>query len=158
MDQKILRKLTKNEIADLIRIYKSDIRKFRLIISNLRYHVRELNAYLDRKSSTINISESRNSGLEVSSSHMRKRGPQGPRPLNEWDQTIYDIISEATNPYVTNDIFKRLRRWAKIKNLYESDNELKARINQSLVKLIKRNIIEKLPHKGRGFSYKLKNP
>ena len=87
----------------------------------------------------------------------RSTGKKGGYRLNEWDELVLATLNDRQKVSVFSDFHEKATAKAKSEGRSVDDKTLYSRINQSLHKLAnKRDVLVKVPHKGRGYAYGLK--
>ncbi len=78
------------------------------------------------------------------------------RSLSQWDYMVIESLRENGKALASNDLFNQFENKVKEAGLYESEDKLRFKLNQILVKLSnKRGELIKVAYPGRGFAYAL---
>jgi hypothetical protein len=87
----------------------------------------------------------------------RKKPGRKQQELSVWDRMIYDSIVEKGKPMISKEIFEAMKTRAVATRMFQSDEDIRVRQNQCLVKMTsKRDDLVKYKFIGRGFAYGLK--
>lgn len=87
----------------------------------------------------------------------RKKPGRKQQELSVWDRMIFDSIVENRKPMISKEIFDAMKSRAVEAGLFQSDEDIRIRQNQCLVKMTsKRDDLFKFKFSGRGFAYGLK--
>lgn len=78
------------------------------------------------------------------------------RKLSDWDNMVLESLREKGKALTSSDLFAHFEAKAKESGLYETEEKLRFKLNQILVKLSnKRGELVKIDYPGRGFAYAL---
>lgn len=78
------------------------------------------------------------------------------RLLSQWDNMVIESLREKGKALASNDLFGHFEEKVKAAGLFESEDKLRFKLNQILVKLSnKRGELAKVAYPGRGFAYAL---
>ncbi len=133
------RELTREEIISLIGEFKSEAQKCLAKIEFFNDKINELTARLGGQYVyTPTIAE-------------KKRKPY---PLSKWDKIVLEVVRENGEPTTSKTIYDRSIEKAVADGIAMTEDKMKAKINQCLVKLSgRRDDLKKVKYGGRGFAY-----
>jgi hypothetical protein len=182
---KFSNKLNEFDILDLLNEYHSELRKLKYKTEYVKRKVAELEEHYNllksksRYRSDISTGEpnatdqSDNETTQKSEVEVvkRKRGrpakvktevvaekskSRKPYPLSIWDNMILNSLQETNKAMLSKSIIESVGVKAVEAGIFDTEDKLKSKINQCLVKLAnKRNDIKKVNYKGKGFGYAL---
>lgn len=157
-----LNKLKEQDILQLLSEYRSQLRRMEFQTEDLSNKIRVFESILKSKG----VSEEQLIDYESKAGEIEEEGPadayERPRklkrnfPLSEWDKLIINNLKEREEVLINQEILEDIREDLKKKNMYQSEEKAKAKLNQCLVKLAnRRGDLVKVRFKGRGFAYAL---
>ncbi|MBS4056073.1 MAG: hypothetical protein KGZ82_02005 [Bacteroidales bacterium] len=183
---KLSGKLNEFDILDLLNEYQSELRKLKYKTDFVRRKVAELEEQYNavklkkgkaRAENSTNPGSSDEEGqasplLEGGIEAIAPKGKRGrprkeklvdltpktrkPYPLSIWDTLILQSLEENGKAMLSKTIIEQVKQKATEAGIFDSEEKLKSKVNQCLVKLAnKRNDIKKVNYKGKGFGYAL---
>ncbi len=174
-------KLNEFDILDLLNEYHSELRKLKYKTEYVKRKVAELEGQYEvakaKKGGRIRIEAQSaddagvagEQGQAVVAVEKRRRGrpakeksdkavskKRKPYPLSIYDTMILNSIEEAGKALLSKSIIDAVREKAIDAGIFETEEKLRAKINQCLVKLTnKRNDLKKVNYEGKGYGYAL---
>jgi hypothetical protein len=176
---KFSNKLNEFDILDLLNEYHSELRKLKYKTEYVKKKVSELEEHYETvklkkgrvrpeyqpaeeavagdQTQTSVVAEKKKRGRpakpKVEKTEVKKRKPY---PLSIWDNMILGSIEEAGKAQLSKSIIEAVKVKASDAGIFETEEKLRSKINQCLVKLTnKRHDLKKVNYKGKGFGYAL---
>ncbi len=149
---RVSRKLTEQDILDILHEYQGEIRKLRVKEEFVKEKIQDLNQKLK------DLREAKEHKDKPQVQQERKLAPKAKRvfKLSEWDKMIMNALERANKVLINQEIHDRIQEEARVKGLYGNEKKAKAKLNQCLIKLAnRRGDLVKVRFKGRGYAYAL---
>lgn len=156
-----LKKLTEQDILELLYEYKSELRILNFRVEDIRSKINYLEQILRTGEYTTGLDEE---GKFISEKFLEKDEEAMDRqrrlkrnfPLSEWDKLIINTLQESGKVMINQEIYDSIVDELKARELFRDEMKAKAKLNQSLVKLAnRRGDLIKVRFEGRGFAYAL---
>ncbi len=156
-----LKKLTEQDILELLYEYKSELRILNFRVEDIRSKINYLEQILRTGEYATGIDEE---GISLDEKYLEKGEDTIGRPgrlkrnfpLSEWDKLIIDSLQESGKAMINQEIYDAIVGKLKERDLFRDETKAKAKLNQCLVKLAnRRGDLLKVRFEGRGFAYVL---
>lgn len=178
---KFSNKLNEFDILDLLNEYHSELRKLKYKTEYVKRKVAELEGQYEvakakkggrfrvEAQSADEVAATGEQGQAVAVVEKRRRGrpakdksekvevkKRKPYPLSIYDTMILNTLEEAGKAQLSKAIIEAVRVKAIDAGIFETEEKLRSKINQCLVKLTnKRHDLKKVNYKGKGYGYAL---
>lgn len=175
-------RLNELDIIDLLNEYHSELRKLKQKMVFVKSKITELEVQLEGVKSKSKRFKAEEAAFEMEAAVETTVAPKVPgkrgrkpkvvveaamtdkpekkirrqRLLSQWDNMVLESLREKGKALASNDLFGHFEEKVKAAGLFESEDKLRFKLNQILVKLSnKRGELAKVAYPGRGFAYAL---